>query len=37
MIGAEAIPLLEQGSIQFILMGVMIIAVCIVLWITIAK
>jgi hypothetical protein len=37
MIGAGEIPLLDQGSIQFILMGVMIIAVCIVLWITIAK
>ena len=37
MIDADEIPLLEQGNIQFILMGVMIIAVCIVLWITIAK
>jgi hypothetical protein len=36
MIGQE-IPLLDQGSIQFILLGVMIIAVCILLWITIAK
>lgn len=36
MIGAEA-PLLDQGSIQFILFGVMIIAICIVMWITIAK
>ena len=31
------VPLLDQGSIQFILLGVMIIAVCILLWITIAK
>jgi len=36
MIGQE-IPLLDPGSIQFILLGVMIIAVCILLWITIAK
>ena len=36
MIGQE-IPLLDQGSIQFILLVVMIIAVCILLWITIAK
>ena len=36
MIGAE-VPLLDQGSIQFILFGVMILAVFVVLWITIAK
>jgi hypothetical protein len=36
MIGAE-VPLLDQGSVQFILFGVMIIAICIVMWITIAK
>jgi hypothetical protein len=36
VIGAEA-PLLDQGSIQFILLGVMILAVFVVLWITIAK
>ena len=36
MIGAE-VPLLDQGAIQFILLGVMIIVVCILLWITIAK
>ena len=36
MIGAE-VPLLDQGSIQFILLGVMILAVLVVLWITIAK
>jgi hypothetical protein len=36
MIGVEA-PLLDQGSIQFILFGVMIIVICIVMWITIAK
>jgi hypothetical protein len=31
------VPLLDQGAIQFILLGVMMIAVLIVLWITIAK
>ncbi len=31
------VPLLDQGSIQFILLGVMILAVFVVLWITIAK
>ena len=36
MIGAE-VPLLDQGSIQFVLLGVMILAVFVVLWITIAK
>jgi hypothetical protein len=36
VIGAE-VPLLDQGSIQFILFGVMILAVFVVLWITIAK
>ena len=37
MIGAEVIPLLDQGSIQFILFGVMVLAVLFLLWITIAK
>jgi hypothetical protein len=36
VIGAE-VPLLDQGSIQFILLGVMILVVFFVLWITIAK
>jgi hypothetical protein len=36
MIGAER-ALLDQGSIQFILLGAMILAVLWVLWITIAK
>jgi hypothetical protein len=31
------VPLLDQGSVQFILLGVMILAVLVVLWITIAK
>jgi hypothetical protein len=34
---AEALPLMEQGSVQFILLGVLIVAVFGVLWITIAK
>jgi hypothetical protein len=37
VIGAIEQPLLDQGAIQFILLGVMMIAVLIVLWITIAK
>lgn len=31
------VPLLDQGSVQFILMGVMVLVVLFVLWITIAK
>ena len=34
---AQVTPLLDQGSIQFILFGVMMIAIFVVLWITIAK
>lgn len=30
-------PLLDQGSIQFILFGVMVLAILVALWITIAK
>ena len=36
MIGQE-VPLLDQGSVQFSLLGVMILVVLFVLWITIAK
>jgi hypothetical protein len=36
MIGAE-VPLLEEGSVQFILLVVMILFVAIAMWITIAK
>ncbi len=36
MIGAD-VPLLDQGAIQFILFGIMIIAIVVVLWITIAR
>jgi hypothetical protein len=31
------VPLLDQGSVQFILLGVMMLVVLFVLWITIAK
>jgi hypothetical protein len=37
MLGAIPIPLLDQGSVQFILLGLMIIGVFIALWISIAK
>jgi hypothetical protein len=37
MIGAIEVPLLDQGSVQFILMVVMILAVVFLMWITIAK
>ena len=37
MLGQESMPLIDQGAVQFILLGVMIIAVFIVLWFTIAK
>lgn len=37
MIGADTAPLLDQGSVQFILLGVMMLAVLALLWITIAK
>jgi len=34
---AEAVPLIEEGSVQWILFGVMVLAVFITLWITIAR
>jgi hypothetical protein len=37
VIGQVEVPLLDQGSVQFILLGVMILVVLFVLWITIAK
>ena len=37
MIANIEVPLLEQGSVQFILMGIMIIVVFIALWVTISK
>lgn len=37
MIANLELPLLEQGSVQFILMAVMILAVLAALWVTISK
>jgi hypothetical protein len=37
MMLAEVVPLLDQGSVQFILFGVLVLAVLALLWITIAK
>jgi hypothetical protein len=37
MLAQEARPLLDQGVVQFILFGAMMIGIFIVLWITIAK
>jgi hypothetical protein len=37
MIAADVGPLLDQGSIQFMLFGVMVLAVLFLLWVTIAK
>ncbi len=35
--GAIPVPLLDQGAVQFVLFGVMVLAIFLVLWITIAK
>jgi hypothetical protein len=37
VIGALELPLLEQGSVQFMLFVVMVLAICALVWITIAK
>jgi len=37
MLAQQVQPLLDQGVVQFILFGVMMIVIFIVLWITIAK
>jgi hypothetical protein len=37
VIGTLELPLLEQGSVQFMLLVVMILVVCALLWITISK
>lgn len=34
---AETVPLLDQGGVQFIIFGVMVLVVFALLWITIAK
>jgi hypothetical protein len=36
MLGLE-VPLLDQGSVQFILLTVMLLVVSVVIWITISK
>jgi hypothetical protein len=37
MIGAIDVPLLDQGSVQFILLVVMLLAVLVLMWISIPK
>lgn len=37
MLAQEAARLIDQGSVQFILFGVMVVVVFITLWFTIAK
>ncbi len=37
MIANPELPLLEQGSVQFILMGIMILAIFVALWVAISK
>jgi hypothetical protein len=37
VLAQEAIPLLEQGSVQFILFGIMVVTVFVILWFTISK
>jgi len=37
MLAQEAAPLMEQGSVQFILFGVMVLVIFLIMWITIAK
>jgi len=37
MIANLELPLLEQGSVQFILFGIMLLAVFVALWVAISK
>jgi hypothetical protein len=37
MLGSLEVPLLDQGSVQFILLVVMILVVSFLIWLTIAK
>jgi hypothetical protein len=37
MLGAEGVRLLDEGVVQFILFGVMVLVIFITLWFTIAK
>jgi hypothetical protein len=37
MLGAEGVRLLDEGVVQFILFGVMVLVIFVMLWFTIAK
>ncbi len=37
MLGQETAPLIEQGSVQFILFGLTVVIIFVALWFTIAK
>lgn len=37
MLAQEAARLIDQGSVQFILFGIMVLVIFVVMWITIAK
>jgi hypothetical protein len=37
MLAQEGAPLIDQGAVQFILFGIMVLITFVVLWITIAK
>jgi hypothetical protein len=37
MLGQVEVPLIDQGSVQFILFGVMMLAIFVGLWFTISK
>ncbi len=37
MLAQEAAPLMDQGAVQFVLFGIMVLVIFIALWITIAK
>jgi hypothetical protein len=37
MLAQEAAPLIDQGAVQFILFGIMVLVIFVVMWFTIAK
>jgi hypothetical protein len=37
MLAQETVPLLDQGSVQFILMTVMLVVVAVLIWLTIPR
>jgi hypothetical protein len=37
MIGSIELPLLDEGSVQFMLLTVMLLVVCLLMWITISR